>query len=156
MMAAPQPRRPEDASAARTPLAAPSPASPAPRPGPICVHLTPFAPGCEKQAISSPRRNAAFYGKTLDQVLRATLRRCGVAPGAVRVEAEVSGDINLLAPVPPELVALQSSEPGVPVPYAVIWEGAASAAEVAQALEALRARGWTPHQPPISQHLIGA
>ena len=122
---------------------------------PICVHLTPFVPGCEKLAASSPRRNATFYGKTLAQVLRATLRRCGLAPGAVRVGVEVCGDINLLAPVPPELVGLQSADPGVPVPYAIIWDGA-SAADVAQGLEALRAQGWTPDQAALPQALIGA
>ena len=122
---------------------------------PICVHLTPFAPGCEKLGIGSPRRNATFYGKTLAQVLRATLRRCGLAPGAVRVEAEVCGDVNLLAPAPPELLGLQSADPAVPVPYAIIWDGA-SAADVAHGLEALRAQGWTPDQAALLQPLIGA
>lgn len=119
-----------------------SPASAA-RTGPVHVHLTPFAPGCEKLGMASPRRNATFYGKTLSQVLRATLKRCQLPPGAARIEAEDGSDINLLGPVPPELVGLQSSEPGVPVPFAIIWHGAEAPALV-QTLEALRAAGWTP------------
>lgn len=113
------------------------------RTSPVHVHLTPFAPGCEKLGMASPRRNATFYGKTLSQVLRATLKRCQLPPGAARIETEDGGDINLLGPVPPELAGLQSSEPGVPVPFAIIWAGAEAPALV-QTLEALRASGWTP------------
>ena len=50
-----------DASAART--------------WPISVHLTPFAPGCERLRIDDSRRWRTFYGRTVDQVLRSTLTR---------------------------------------------------------------------------------
>jgi len=93
--------------------------------------------------MNSPRRNATFYGKTLSQVLRATLKRCQLTPGAVQLEAGAAGDIELLGPVPPELAGLQSADPTVPVPFAIIWDGADAPALV-QTLEALRAQGWTP------------
>ncbi len=118
------------------------------RTGPVHVHLTPFAPGCEKLGMASPRRNATFYGKTLSQVLRATLKRLQLTPADVTVEAEVNGDVNLLAAVPPELVRLQSSEPGVPVPFAIVWAGA-DAPALAEALATLRAVGWTPFPKPL-------
>ncbi len=126
-----------DASAAR--MAPPSA-------GPIHVHLTGYAPGCERLGINSPRRNATFWGRTLSQVLRATLTRCRLAPGAVQVEGEVNGDINLVAAVPPELVGLQSSKRGVPVPFAIVWSGTHADALCA-ALADLRSSGWTPALP---------
>ena len=55
-----------DASAART--------------WPISVHLTPFAPGCERLRIDDSRRWRTFYGRTVDQVLRSTLTRLKLNP----------------------------------------------------------------------------
>lgn len=130
------------ALAIAAPAADAVPASAA-RTGPVSVHLTGFAPGCEKLGIQSPRRWATFYGRTISQVVRSTLTRCRLDPARVTTAAEVNGDVNLLAPVPPELLALQSSEPGVPVPFAIFWDGLAQA-DLDQELARLRAAGWRP------------
>ena len=63
-----------DASAART--------------WPISVHLTPFAPGCERLRIDDSRRWRTFYGRTVDQVLRSTLTRLKLNPRDCRAAQE--------------------------------------------------------------------
>lgn len=124
--------QPPDASAART--------------WPIAVHLTPFAPGCERVGISDKRRWATFYGRTPAQVLRTTLTRCRLTPTAAAVALEPNGDVSLQAHVSPEIARLISSAPGTPVPFAIFWDGM-TAERLTAELAALRAQGWVPPHP---------
>jgi hypothetical protein len=103
----------------------------------VGVHLTPFAPGVAGLAIDNPKRWRTFYGTTPEKVLRSTLARLRLAPGAVQLAVSAAGDLDLLAE---HEQALES------VPHAVFWDGLPEA-EARAALEALRARGWTPDPP---------
>lgn len=109
---------------------------------PISVHLTPFAPRCADLRIDHPSRWKTFYGLTVDQVVRATLKRLNLAPGACTAAVE-GNDTALLANVPPELLKLVSGRPGEPVPHALFWDGV-SVEQLTQALNDLTARGWLP------------
>ncbi|WP_374572587.1 hypothetical protein [Phenylobacterium sp.] len=128
-----------DASAAR---AAAPPADPnAARD--IRVHLTPFAPGCERRRIDDPRCWRTFYAKRPVDVIRAVLTRLERAPREVEAHQEVNGDLCLTAQAPPEIQRLINTEPGEPVVLAIVWEGLALA-EWAASREALIATGWSP------------
>jgi len=123
--------------------AAPAGASAARAPSqPISVHLTPFAPGCAGAPIHDARRWRTFYGKTPDEVLRATLKRIRRAPGAVRAKAE-NGDVLLLADVAPEVLRQLTDAPTEAVPFAVFWDGL-TLDQVRAGLGDLAARGWVP------------
>lgn len=110
---------------------------------PISVHLTPFAAGCEALRIDSPRRWKTFYGRTVEQAVRATLDRLALAPSACLAAAEGDGDVALMAAAPPELLKLISAKPGEPVPYALFWDGV-TADQLKTALADLTGRGWKP------------
>lgn len=126
-----------DASAART--------------WPISVHLTSFAPGCERVGIEDKRRWRTFYGKTPNEAVRSTLARLRLSPSAVTVATQANGDLDLMAPAPPELERFLSSETdgswdGRPVPFATFWDGL-TAPQLQAELETLRRAGWTPPAP---------
>lgn len=110
---------------------------------PISVHLTGFAPGCADLALADKRRWRTFYGRTPDQVVRSTLARLKLAPGAVRTATEADGDVSLLGDVPPELLRLISGVAGEPVPFAVFWDGLGEP-ELQAVLATLVAGGWKP------------
>lgn len=118
-----------DASAART--------------WPISVHLTPFAAGCADLRIDHPRRWKTFYGRTVEQALRATLARLALPASACSAAQEGPHDVALLAAVPDHLVQGVASDPGEPVPHALFWDGL-TLAELRTALAELTAHGWKP------------
>jgi len=113
---------------------------------PISVHLTNFAPGLERVGINDKRRWATFYGRTPNQVVRATLTRCRLSSTEVSVERAADGGADLLAPAPPELERFLSSEPGRPVPFASFWDGL-DVDQLQLELADLRRRGWSPPAP---------
>lgn len=118
-----------DASAART--------------WPIAVHLTPFAAGCAELRIDHPRRWKTFYGRTPEQVVRATLERLQLPASACQAAREGATDVALLAPVAPEVLQLISAERGELVPHALFWDGLTEA-QLKTCLAELTARGWKP------------
>lgn len=125
--------------------AAPAHASAA-RTWPIAVHLTNFAPGLERVGIGDKRRWATFYGRTPNQVVRATLTRCRLSPAEVSVARAPDGGADLMAPAPPELERFLSCEPSAPVPFASFWDGL-DVDQLQHELADLRRRGWTPPAP---------
>lgn len=122
-----------DASAART--------------WPIAVHLTPFTRGCEQLPIDDKRRWKTFYGRSVEQAVRATLIRLNLPPSACLAAQEGNGDVALLGPAAPELLKLISSKPGEPVPYALFWDGM-TVEQLRGALADLTGRGWKPDALP--------
>lgn len=110
---------------------------------PIAVHLTPFAPGCERLRIDDKRRWRTFYGRTPDQVVRSVLGRLSLPPSACQAAREASGDIALLSAVRPELLKLVSSTPGELVPHALFWDGLTED-QLKTCLTDLTGRGWKP------------
>lgn len=109
----------------------------------IAVHLTPFAPGCERLGIDDKRRWATFWNKPTALVLRAVLTRLNRAPGEITTATLINGDVDLLAPPAADLEGLLSSPDDQPVPHATIWDGAAET-EVLTILAQLRDAGWAP------------
>ena len=110
-----------DASAART--------------RPISVHLTPLAPGCAYEPVDSKKRWRTFYGRSPDEVMRKTLKRLRLAPGAVRLATE-NGDLLLRAQIP-------EARPGDLAAHAIFWDGLTQF-EAQAVLDSLAAQGWRP------------
>lgn len=123
LQAAERARAAADASAART--------------WPISVHLTPFAPGCAALPIDDRRRWKTFYGRTVEQALRAVLTRLGLPASACAVAQEGPQEVALLVPAAVERVA------DVAMPHALFWDGA-TLDQLAGALAGLTAQGWKP------------
>lgn len=119
------------ASAARTPNP------------PISVHLTPYAPGCSGLPIQHPRRWKTFWGQPRGEVVRKTLDRIRLAPGAARAERQGREDVCLLGPVPAERLAQAEAGQMEMVPFAIFFDGL-SAADLSAELAALQAQGWRP------------
>ena len=114
---------------------------------PIAVHLTPFAPGCERLAIGHPDRWRTFHARPAISVVRTVLTRLRLDPAACRASAEPNGDSGLLAPVPPERLRLVAADDqdlaGAPVPQALFFDGLTPAQLGACLTELAQAR-WTP------------
>ena len=75
----------------------------------ISVHLTGFAPGCEREGIDSPRRRATFWNKHPDRVVQMLLTRLDKAPAEVAVNTDLNGDVELLVAPPADLTRCLSS-----------------------------------------------
>lgn len=113
----------------------------------VGVHLTPFAPGVKTLPLDHPKRWRVFYGVTPSKIVRTTLKRLGLPARLARPGREVNGDVELLAPVPPEELRLLSGLDGELAPFAVFWDGL-TLSELTETLDALSAAGWEP-PPPI-------
>ena len=109
---------------------------------PISIHLTPFAPDLSSYPIGHKRRWVTLYGRTPNAAIRALLTRLRLRPEAVTT-ATVNGDVDVMAPVPPEFLDLVSGNPSEPAPFAVIWDGL-SEPEVRAELDTLIAHRWAP------------
>lgn len=133
-----------DASAARTEASAADLA----RPRRISVHLTGFAPGCDRIGSHDRRRWKTFYGQTPGPIARALLKRLARAPAEVGAHQEINGDLCLTGQAPPELAGFLSTEPGEPVVLAMAWEGL-TLAEWTACRAALIAAGWRPDPAAI-------
>lgn len=114
----------------------------------VGVHLTPFWSGAERLPIHSPRRWATFYGVTPNRVVRSALRKLDLSPRTAGAAETVPGDVELTAPIRPELVGLVSGEPER-VPLAIFYDGL-TLRELQDALAQLSAAGWEPDPTPQS------
>ncbi len=109
----------------------------------IAVHLTGFAPDCERIAIHSPRRWRTFWASLPEPVLRSLLSRLNRAPRAIAFNTQVNGDLEILGDVAPEVAGLISSAAKEPVVLAIVFDGLAED-EARAALRALIAADWLP------------
>jgi hypothetical protein len=109
----------------------------------IGVHLTGFAPGCEKIGMHDPRRWKTFYARQPGPVVRALLERLGRRPQDVEAHLEANGDLCVTGQAPPEVAGFLSSAPGEPIVLAMVWEGL-SLPEWTACRDALIRLGWTP------------
>jgi hypothetical protein len=97
------------------------------------VHLTGHAPGCAHLAIGDARRWRTFWNTDAARVMRGVLTRLKCAPGEIRLTAAANGDIEVTGARPIDADA----------PMALIFDGH-SLEDLADALTALRRRGWMP------------
>lgn len=108
----------------------------------IGVHLTPFAPGMEREGIDSPRRWREFWNQDPTRVIRALLRKIERAPGEISVTPVENGDVELRV-TPPEYLVPYQCTGSDPVIIAIIWEGM-TAPQVRRILDELMRSRWTP------------
>jgi len=98
----------------------------------VSIHLTPYAPRCEKVGIGDQRRWCAYWSVTPAQAVGELCLRLGVSPGALTCRDGPAGtdDIEILGPV---------ADQGGRVLLALVEHGLTTA-EIQTALEGLRAR----------------
>lgn len=108
----------------------------------ISVHLTGFAPGCERLGIDNPRRRGTYWNRHPDSVVRSLLTRLDKAPAEVAVNTDLNGDVELLVTPPADLIPHLSTG-SAKVPAAIIWEGL-TASQLKDSLQRLYADRWFP------------